>query len=417
MWGAEGSDQTKLSSLFDKITFSQVHETEFETRYSTQQKEPDPGESDYRDFTRARFGLLSKFYLGLPQGWRAHASFQGYYDTIYEIEGRDEYTDQTLDEYESELEVRNLYLQGSLTDTLDVRLGRQITSWGYADFLRGIDILNPLDNRDPGLIDLEDRRLPVAMTRIDYYPGDWQIQLSFLHEFEETRTTPFGSEFYPFPVDLPNPSVPYYQLDRTGVGLQVNKTLENGDVSFYFADLYDNIARFRGTFPNLSLEHNRIQKWGAAYQHLHGNWLFKSETGWTEGLKFGGVNDEKSLWEGLVGLEYNGWDRVSIIFELLYQRLIDYDEVLHDFPHFQEEEIWQTTLFLRYEFHDDTWELNTLFFSSDALGHFQRMTLDKEINDHLTLQFGYINFFSGDNIVAEDIGRNDKLFFKVKYTF
>ena len=40
-----------------------------------------------------------------------------------------------------------------------------------------VDVLNPTDSREPGLIDIDDSRLPVTMTQLDYYTGDWNLNL------------------------------------------------------------------------------------------------------------------------------------------------------------------------------------------------------------------------------------------------
>ena len=50
------------------------------------------------------------------------------------------------------------------------KLGRQIVNWGRSDTVRVLDVINPLDNREPGLVDIEDLRLPVTMARVDYFP-------------------------------------------------------------------------------------------------------------------------------------------------------------------------------------------------------------------------------------------------------
>ena len=410
-------ESAKFPEWLKNITLTQSHELEFETQYSPIQKAPESGQSDYRDVTSTRFGILSKFYARSPTGWRAHAAVKGYYDAIYALKGRGEYTSETLDEYERELEIRDLYLQGSLTKALDVKVGRQVVTWGYADFLRGTDILNPLDNRTPGLVDLEDIRLPVAMTRLDYYRDTIQAQLVLLHEFEEDRVVPFGSEFYSLPFPLPNDRERSYSLSNPGLGFSINKTLANGDLSIYYADLYSNTARFAGDIFNLRLVYDRIKKYGIAHRYLTGNWVLKWESTLTEGLGFISVDDEKNRWDALAGFEYAGWPRTVVILELLYQKILDFEQAAGIFSDPTEEETLQGVINIQYNFENPTWRLNTLLYSSDDLGHFQRVMLDKDIGNNLTLQTGYIHFASGDNILSESLDHNDKIIFKAKYTF
>ena len=98
------------------------------------------------------------------------------------IDGRDNYTDDVLDDYEKELEFDEVYLQGSVTNDMDLKAGRQIVVWGRSDNIRITDVLNPLDLRWPGLVEIEKLRLPVTMTKLDYYIKGWSLSGIALHE-------------------------------------------------------------------------------------------------------------------------------------------------------------------------------------------------------------------------------------------
>ena len=102
-----------------------------------------------------------------------------------------------LDLYEWEAEFTEVYLQGSLLRDLDLKIGRQVVNWGTGETFRVVDVLNPLDNREPGLVDIEDLRLPVVMTKLDYYFGDWDLSLIAVHERRFSDDPVFGSDFFP----------------------------------------------------------------------------------------------------------------------------------------------------------------------------------------------------------------------------
>jgi hypothetical protein len=133
---------------------------------------PAPGETDYRGLSRLRGKLNLEFDAELPRNWRAHVAGYGYYDAAYALNGRDQYTDAVLEEYQSEAELGEAWLRGRLNRQTDLKLGRQIVVWGKSDNIRITDILNPLDNREPGMVDIEELRLPLTMARLDYYLGD-----------------------------------------------------------------------------------------------------------------------------------------------------------------------------------------------------------------------------------------------------
>ena len=78
--------------------------------------------------------------------------------------------------YEWDADVGELWVEGPLLPALDLKLGRQVVNWGRSDTLRVLDVLNPVDNREPGLLDLVDLRLPVGMAKLSYYPHPrWSV--------------------------------------------------------------------------------------------------------------------------------------------------------------------------------------------------------------------------------------------------
>ena len=107
--------------------------------------------------------------VDLPWDWKGRVAGFGFYDWAYFANGRDDYTDDVRDIYEWEVDFQEVWVQGSLLDDLDLKVGRQIVNWGRSDTLRVLDVLNPLDNREPGLTDIEDLRRPVSMVKADYY--------------------------------------------------------------------------------------------------------------------------------------------------------------------------------------------------------------------------------------------------------
>ena len=70
----------------------------------------------------------------------------------------------------------------AITNNFDLKAGRQIVVWGRMDNIRVNDVLNPLDLRIPGLTDIEDLRLPVFMTRVDYYLANIALTGYLIHE-------------------------------------------------------------------------------------------------------------------------------------------------------------------------------------------------------------------------------------------
>jgi len=77
--------------------------------------------------------------------------------------------------YENEIELGETYIRKRLSTHFDVTAGRPVAVWGKADFFRVVDLFNPIDNRERGLNDIEFKRLPLWMTKLDSYFTPWQI--------------------------------------------------------------------------------------------------------------------------------------------------------------------------------------------------------------------------------------------------
>ena len=132
-------------------------------------------DTSWRGLTRLRPEIKLELDADLSEAWQARVSGHVFYDAAYSINGRDNYISDVLDNYEKELEFDEVYLQGSLIKDLDLKAGRQIVVWGRSDNIRITDVLNPLDLRWPGLVDIEKLRLPVTMTKLDYYIKGWSL--------------------------------------------------------------------------------------------------------------------------------------------------------------------------------------------------------------------------------------------------
>jgi len=171
---------------------------------------PDPSAQNgtyFGNIQRLRLRGDLQLDLRLPYDWKARAQGFAAYDYAYAIHGRSNYTDPVLQEYEVQAQILDLYVEGSVTSFLDLKLGRQVVNWGRSDTLRVNDILNPLDNREPGLADIENLRLPVTMIKADAYWRQWSLSAIVIPEIRFDWDPPPGNDFFPSldfgPGDLP----------------------------------------------------------------------------------------------------------------------------------------------------------------------------------------------------------------------
>ncbi len=396
-----------------------THRLEFQTRFSTRQKAPLPGQADYRGLTMTRALWVPELQIDSPSTWRVRLGARSFYDGTFRIKGRDEYTRETLDEYEWESELREATVSGSLSQSLDVTLGRQIVSWGYSDFLRAVDVLNPLDQRDPGLTDLADIRLPVTMTRWDYYAEPFRLQFVTVHEFESNRLVPFGAELYPAPINIPRHNEPDYWDQSAAWGAQLQYEFAAGITSLYAANIHDPLPRiaFDPTIGTASYDHDRVTVLGWGMQASWGDWLFKTELAWSDGYHYSLNREQYSRADWIFGFDYLGWRDTTITVEYQGQRRNSFDSNFSGLPEFAQYAPHQGIVAYRREFPSNDLVFSALLFFSDRRGTFQRWTLEKGLRNDLSLELGYIGFQNGDHPLAQQLENADKLFVRLRGTF
>jgi hypothetical protein len=215
---------------------------------------PEAGQADYRGLSRLRLDLDLQLDVDLPYGWKVRTAGYGFRDFAYAIKGRDDFTHEVLDLYEAEIELDEAYLEGSLLENLDLKFGRQIVNWGFSDTLRVLDVLNPLDNREPGLVDIEDLRLPLTMTRLDYFWDRWRLTGIAVHESRFDKNPVPGSDFYPFPFQPLDEDTPANGGSDTEWAVALSGVFSGWDISFYWARFFDDKthADFSRSLPSLT---------------------------------------------------------------------------------------------------------------------------------------------------------------------
>lgn len=390
--------------------------------YSFAHDAPKPGETDYRGLSRLRPDFHLGLDLAVSKTWKALISGRAFYDFVYEINGRDKYTDEVLDEYEKEAEFGEVYLQGSLLASLDLKVGRQIVVWGKSDNIRVVDILNPLDNRKPGLVDIEDLRLPVTMTRLDYYLGKWNLTAIAVHEIHFNKNPVFGSEFFPFESTLPEEKKPTNSLDNTEYALAVNGIFRGWDISFYVARFFDKQAHVEMVLPTqLERRHSRLTMVGTAVNVALGNWLLKSEVACFDGLEFFALpGEKKSRFDVLAGMEYSGFTNTTISLEAVNRHINDFVSTLEAPPDSARKDEFQTVLRYSGDFLTDTLHLVMLastFGVTGKDGALQRFSVEYDVTDAFSVKLGLVTYQSGDKVQFRNIGDNDRLFLEAKYSF
>ena len=243
-----------------------------------------------------------------------------------------------------------------------------------------------------------------------------------VHEVRFDKNPVFNSDFFPGKGPLPPEDTPGFSLDNQQYALALNGIFSGWDLSLYGAWIFD--ARTHITQDangSLYREHSRVFMTGLTANVAVGNWLFRGEAAWFDGLEYGNLpDDEFSRLDVMAGIEYTGFSETLLSLEVVNRYLLDFDNRLQSSPDLAQENTIQTVGTLVRDFANDTIQLKILlsFFGAHGEdGAFERFQLDYDLTDTLTMTGGVIFYQSGDQGALSEIDDNDRVFLEFIYEF
>jgi hypothetical protein len=394
---------------------------EFKTSYGV--KEHSVDSVNYNGFTQAQTSFYLQLDADIDDNFKVRVSADTFYDAVYDLHLNTNYNDDVLDEYKTQLRFDEVYIEGSLAKSLDLKLGRQIVIWGKSDSIRVTDVINPLDNRQPGLTDIEDLRLPTTMLKLDYYVGSWSISAMAIGESRVMIEAPPRSEFFNVDAIFLNAPDPFLALDKPSTSFEnmqyafaANGIFSGWDLSFYAADVYDQKWHKKGNKRVVS----KVKMLGSALNIAYGSWLIKSEIAYLNGVRYNTTEDAKNRLDILVGFDYMGFKNTTLTLELANKHIYNHEHAMESSMDFVEKNEMQTAFRYTESYLNDTLDLSfllSIFGSSFENGGFARVWFDYDIADALGAEFGYVEYIGGDKPFLEMNKNNDRLFANIKYSF
>jgi hypothetical protein len=377
--------------------------------------------TDWTGVSMLRAKLALQLDGDLPGDWKLRVDGFGFYDFAYLINGRDNFTSQVLDHYEWDVLLQDAYVQGSLRSDLDLKLGRQVVNWGRSDNLRVLDVLNPLDNRQPGIGDLEDLRLSVTMLRADYYIERWSLTALVIPEIRFSKQPVFGHDFFPSPVPLPPEDRPEDWSEDLEYAFAVNGIFQGWDVSFHFARYWEDIAFLD---PGSVFRHSQLWLGGTGANYTIGSWLFKAELAYIDGFGFpdlmNSTVEDKSRLDFMGGIEYYGINDWQFSLEIVNRHIFDFEQFMRGPPNSAQEDALETAIRITGNFMNERLQvtlLGLIFGERAQNGSVVRLSATYDIRDALEIGGGIILYQEGDLPTFQHVGRNDRLFLELKYSF
>lgn len=385
--------------------------------YNYARKAPPAGQIDHRGLSKLRAAANLQLDLRLGGSWRGRVSGQVFHDFSYGINDQ-AYPTQVLESREQEAEFREVYLRGSITDYMDLKVGRQTVVWGKSDNIRITDILNPLDFREPGLTDLADLRLPLTMTKLGIFFGSWSLNLVAIHEIRFDKGPVLGSEFYPYN-SQPNEKMPEDGGENTEYAASLSAEFSGLDLAFYRARVFDDAPYFAG----FEQRHARISMNGLGANLTTGNWVLKVEGAQFTGLRFFlGGGRRFTRYDGLLGVEYAGIGDTTLALEAANRHLAGFFTGLEASPDAPAEDLNQYVFTYRGKFLREKLDLVAVlsyYGRAAEQGSLQRYSATYELAQALKLTGGLVIYTPGDGeiFILKAAQDNDRVFFDLKWSF
>ncbi len=409
--------------------------------------------TDYFGLQRLRTRGDLQIDADLPYDWQLRAQGFLWFDFAYLIHGRESYTTEILKNYEFVSEVLDLWVAGTLFERLDLKLGRQVVNWGRSDTVRVTDVLNSLDNREPGLADIENLRLPATMAKADYFAGPFRFTALVIPEIRYDYDPPAGSDFFVLPTaqDFPPPRPPLISpIDPDDVedrrasrwgsapeyGGAVEGIFSGWDVSFYVARIYQNRSTLTPGVPGAAalsvLENDRVTMVGGGGNYTLGSWLLKAELAWFKDVDYVFLQpvptpqfyDVDRILSGrvdaMVGFEYYGFNDTTIALEVVNRHIIDYDPLFQFFPNYVDENQVEYALRISQDWMNARLHSTILAYVIGYRGQggaILRGEVTYDVIDGLAATLGFVGYVPGEDFPIRSWGKNQRAFFKFKYSF
>ena len=377
-----------------------------------------PQRQDNISLSKLRVSTLLQLNLQLSDKLDWHASLSSFYDFAYDYNDDFDFKQQTLDEYESQLEVYELYFNHAWRSNVKVKFGRQIIVWGNSEVDRIIDIVTPLDLREIGTRDIGDQRLPVTALRLTAFFDPWQLDFALLPEIRPDRLPMQDSGFDLFS-DLRNTSTvllpakePASSLNNLEAAINFKRFFPSGDFSLIAASVFDDqpfLAFIRSSDQNLVLQpqYRKLAAFGFSTSYSSGAILWKAEAIAIHNkaltrkdlaqqlLTTTEVRNwlSKDISRYMLGFEYSGIENLFASVEYIGQVVHEYEQSLAvaKNSHSLGVVLRHTSLYDKLES-----TLTTIYDFAGTGGLFLRLGLQYELNQHINVGFNYTDFQADD---------------------
>ena len=240
-----------------------------------------------------------------------------------------------------------------------------------------------------------------------------------IHETRADKIPVYGNDFYPFDFPLPPREDSSFDVDDTGVGARATRSMQNWDTSFYAASLMQEQELVGITAEESERKLNRIHVAGLSGTLAAGNWLYKADLSFAQGLEFYQLPGEKKKRIDFAGgFDYRGFANSFLTVEIAYRHLLSLDSQYKDNQNYPQSQVLAFGIHYFRSFFRE--KLSTSIFIQlygFDQGGVQQLSCSYAPWDNHRISGGMMLFQDGDNYIFEHLGKNSRLFLKYHFSF
>lgn len=369
-----------------------------------------------------RLQLKSRYYpKSFLSDWNSEFFFRG---------------DFTVDEYfsgKTNFDVREMNFSLSPNDFMDVKLGRQILTWGTGDYL----FINDMFPKDYVSFfagrDDEYLKKPSDAVKFSFYPRIASIDFVVIPRFE-SNTHAKGdrlSFFDSFQQGIAGTNSdrdllePPNQMSNSEYALRIYRNLGRNEAALYYFHGFDKSPRSYKNELARQLYYERVDVYGASIRGPFCSGIGNAEVGYVNSRDdHNGSNRliENSMFKALVGYEKDLGNDLKVGFQYYYEQKLDYDNYRNNLlptDYFWDEYRHLLTNRITKLFKNQTVmvSLFTFFSPSDKDGYF-RPSVSYDVTDHLKTTLG-ANIPWGEDEITEfgQMRKNKNVYLRIRYSF
>lgn len=336
-------------------------------------------------------------------------------------------TSNNVLEDESGIELREAFME-YVASKWDVRVGRQIITWGKADGMQITDIICPGDYTEFITRDFDDIRIPIESVKFRWLPGFADFEMIWI-PFFKASVLPSGNN--PWKISQEYNTDNEIVFEQT---IEPEKNLENseiaGKISFYlpgidfaFSGFYtwDDLPTIHEQTVNdttyLQPEYHRLNYLGLEMNKPIGDFVVRCEAAFYQNKFFRNFStadktDKKNLLKAMLGLDWYPGNDWNFSFQFANDLILKYDEDLET-----DENNSVATLNISKKILRQTLGFsNMLYYGFNEKDIYDQIAIDYAVTDELHLFCG-ADIFAGDDGYFGSYEDNTQLWVKVKYGF